>query len=192
MRTRDQSKYDAIVDASIKLVNELGFDGISISKIAAQAEVSPATIYIYFKNKEDLFTKIYIDVRQKMSEGALQDVQEDMALEQAFKTAMHSTFQFYLDHRDFMFYRERFEQTSMMQSIDENQFELYRFSTSLLQRGVKEGIIRNLPIPLLAAFSFVPIITILRLHLDGVLKMSKKEISEACDIAWDSIRKLRE
>ncbi|MFW9846659.1 MAG: TetR/AcrR family transcriptional regulator, partial [Candidatus Thorarchaeota archaeon] len=48
MRTRDQAKYDAIVDASIKLVNKLGFDGISISKIAKKAKVSPATLYIYF------------------------------------------------------------------------------------------------------------------------------------------------
>ena len=66
MRTRDQAKYDSIVDASIKLINELGFDGISISKIAKKAKVSPATIYIYFENKEDLFTKIYIDIRKEM------------------------------------------------------------------------------------------------------------------------------
>ncbi|MFW9978530.1 MAG: TetR/AcrR family transcriptional regulator, partial [Candidatus Thorarchaeota archaeon] len=56
MRTRDQAKYDAIVKASVKLVNDLGFDGISIAKIATEAGVSPATIYIYFKNKEDLFS----------------------------------------------------------------------------------------------------------------------------------------
>jgi len=54
------------------LTNELGFDGISISKIARKAKVSPATIYIYFENKEDLLTKIYRDIRSKMSQGALE------------------------------------------------------------------------------------------------------------------------
>ena len=65
MRTRDQAKYDAIVKSSIQLINTIGFDGISISKIAKKAKVSPATIYIYFENKEDLFTKLYIDIREK-------------------------------------------------------------------------------------------------------------------------------
>ena len=76
MRTRNQAKYGAIIDATIKLTNELGFDGISISKISKKAKVSPATIYIYFENKEDLFTKLYIDIRNKMSEGALQELGE--------------------------------------------------------------------------------------------------------------------
>jgi AcrR family transcriptional regulator len=54
MRTRDQKKYNAVVKSSIKLTNELGFSGISVSKIAKRANVSPATIYIYFENKEDI------------------------------------------------------------------------------------------------------------------------------------------
>ena len=72
MRTRDQAKYDSIVEATITLTNKLGIDGISISKIAKKAKVSPATIYIYFENKEDLFTKLYVDIRKKMSQGALE------------------------------------------------------------------------------------------------------------------------
>ena len=59
MRTRDQKKYDAIVRSSIELTNKFGLSGISISKIAKKANVSPATIYIYFENKEDLLTVIY-------------------------------------------------------------------------------------------------------------------------------------
>ena len=59
MRTRDQAKYDSIIDATINLTNALGFDGISISKIAKKAKVSPATIYIYFENKDDILISLF-------------------------------------------------------------------------------------------------------------------------------------
>ena len=90
MRTRDQAKYNAIVDASIRLVNEVGFDGISISKIATQAKVSPATIYIYFENKEDLFRKLYIDIRNQMGEGAIQNLRDDMTVEEGIDLAVRA------------------------------------------------------------------------------------------------------
>ena len=82
MRTRDQAKYDSIVEATITLTNKLGIDGISISKIAKKAKVSPATIYIYFENKEDLFTKLYVDIRRKMSQGALEGLEKGMTIEE--------------------------------------------------------------------------------------------------------------
>ncbi len=136
MRTKDEAKYNAVVDASIKLVNQLGFDGISISKIAGQANVSPATIYIYFENKEDLFTKLYIDIRKKMSQGAIKNLKEDMSVEEAFKSTWHDSFIFNLGHPDYLLYRERFEQTAMMQNVNQEEFALYRFSIEILQRGI--------------------------------------------------------
>ncbi len=189
MRTRDQAKYDAIVNASIRLVNELGFDGISISKIAKQAKVSPATIYIYFKNKEDFFTKLYIDIRNQMSQGALANLQEDMSVEDAFKSSWHDMFLFNLGHPDIIQYRERFEQTAMMNNIKAQDFEHYRFTLELLQRGIKEKVIKDLPVPLLTSFAFVPAITLLRFHFDGVLNMDEGTINQACEIAWESIRR---
>ena len=54
MRTKDGIKQEALFEATVKLVNEIGFASSSVSKIAKQAGISPATIYIYYKNKEDL------------------------------------------------------------------------------------------------------------------------------------------
>ena len=54
MRTKDEGKQDAIIKATIKLVNEIGFVSSSVAKIAKEANVSPATIYVYYQNKEDL------------------------------------------------------------------------------------------------------------------------------------------
>ncbi|MFW9848057.1 MAG: TetR/AcrR family transcriptional regulator [Candidatus Thorarchaeota archaeon] len=187
MRTRDQAKYDAIVKASVNLTNELGFDGISISKIAKKAKVSPATIYIYFKNKEDLFTKIYSDIRGKMSHGALAGLSEGMTIEETFKSIWHNAFIFNLGHPEYLAYREHFERTTMMKNIRAEDFALFKTVDGLLKRGVKEKTIKSLPLPILTAFSYVPIITLLNYHHAGIIEMDEENIKHAIEIAWNAI-----
>ncbi len=187
MRTRDQAKYDSIVDASINLINELGFDGISISKIAKRAKVSPATIYIYFDNKEDLFTNLYIDIREKMSQGALEGLEQDMTTEEAFKSIWYHSFIFNLKHPEYLAYREQFEQTTMMKNIRPADFRLYQTIDELLKRGIKEKIIKDYPLQVLTAFAYAPIITLLNYHHAGIIEMGEDNIMQACEIAWNAI-----
>ena len=57
---RDDDKEKSIKEAVIKLILQEGFHGTSISKIAKAAGVSPATVYIYYENKEVMLQGIYI------------------------------------------------------------------------------------------------------------------------------------
>ena len=187
MRTRDQAKYDSIIDASIKLINELGFDVISISKIAKKAKVSPATIYIYFENKEDLFTKLYVDIRKKMSQGGLEGLEQDMTTEEEFKSIWSHFFTFSLKHPEYLAYRAQFEQTTMMKNIKAEDFELFQTIDRLLKRGIKERIIKDYPLPVLTSFAYMPIITLLNFHHAGIIEMDEDNIMQACEIAWNAI-----
>ena len=51
-------KKKALVKATIELVNNNGFHATPMSKIAKMANVSPATIYLYFENKQDLLNQL--------------------------------------------------------------------------------------------------------------------------------------
>jgi len=44
-----------ILDVANQLFQEVGYDGTTMRKIAARIVYNPATIYSYFKNKEDIF-----------------------------------------------------------------------------------------------------------------------------------------
>ena len=189
MRIRDEKKYNSIVKSSIRLVNQLGFSGISISKIAKAAKVSPATIYIYFENKQDLFTKIYVDIRNQMSQAGLQDVEKQKTIEEKFKSIWLNFFSFAKTHKGYIIYREQFEQTSMIKDIDVQSFELFKYITELLQQGIKEDIIRDLPLPFLTSFAFIPLITLLRYDFDGSIIIDDKLLIEASSIAWKTIIK---
>ncbi|MCB9354593.1 MAG: TetR/AcrR family transcriptional regulator [Saprospiraceae bacterium] len=44
-----------ILDAALHLFRERGYDGVSIRNIAEAIEYSPATIYLYYKDKSEIF-----------------------------------------------------------------------------------------------------------------------------------------
>ena len=61
---RDRPKYKQIIDAAVIVISENGYHQAQVSKIAKEAGVADGTIYLYFKNKEDILVSVF---REKMS-----------------------------------------------------------------------------------------------------------------------------
>jgi AcrR family transcriptional regulator len=62
LRARKKARtHDAIADAAISLFLAHGFDQVSITDIAAAAEVSKPTLFRYFPSKEDLVLHRFAD-----------------------------------------------------------------------------------------------------------------------------------
>lgn len=49
-----QYREDTLTDAARKIIAAEGFNGVTVERVAEMAGVSKGTIYLYFKNKEDL------------------------------------------------------------------------------------------------------------------------------------------
>lgn len=56
---KDKPKYKQIVDAAVVVIAENGYHQAQVSKIAKQAGVADGTIYLYFKNKEDILISVF-------------------------------------------------------------------------------------------------------------------------------------
>lgn len=56
---KNKPKYNQIIDAALKVIAENGYHASQVAKIAKQAEVADGTIYLYFKNKEDILISVF-------------------------------------------------------------------------------------------------------------------------------------
>jgi len=56
---RNRPKYKQIIEAAVVVIAENGYHQAQISKIARQAGVADGTIYLYFKNKEDVLISVF-------------------------------------------------------------------------------------------------------------------------------------
>jgi hypothetical protein len=76
----------------------------------------------------------------------------------------------------------------MMRNIKHGDFKLFQIVDELLKRGVREKTIKDHPLPILTAFAYAPVITLLKYHHAGIIKMDEDDIKQACEIAWNAIR----
>jgi TetR/AcrR family fatty acid metabolism transcriptional regulator len=56
---RDENKHHKILQAAVKVFSEKGFYSSRVSEIAKEANVADGTIYLYFKNKDDLLISLF-------------------------------------------------------------------------------------------------------------------------------------
>ena len=56
---KDENKHHKILEAAVKVFSEKGFYNSRVSEIAKEANVADGTIYLYFKNKDDLLISLF-------------------------------------------------------------------------------------------------------------------------------------
>ena len=61
MRLRDENKRRLIVQTAVKLFSEQPFHKVRLDDVAEAAGVGKGTVYIYFKNKEELYYSLVYD-----------------------------------------------------------------------------------------------------------------------------------
>ena len=90
-----------IFDGASKLIIEHGYEKLSIRKLANEIEYSPAVIYNYFKNKDDIIKAITLDSYDRMLKELLYIDFESMTPKTALKTGLLTLVQLLLKYREY-------------------------------------------------------------------------------------------
>ncbi len=77
---REKPKYKQIIDAAVRVIADNGYHGSQVSKIAKEAGVADGTIYLYFKNKEDILISVFEEKMGAFIENLEQVVAEEMTM----------------------------------------------------------------------------------------------------------------
>ena len=68
-RPLNQDKRESILDAAIEEFYTKGYEGSSMDTISKEANVSKATVYNHFKNKEELFIAIATILKERLEDS---------------------------------------------------------------------------------------------------------------------------
>jgi len=189
MRIKDQLKLEAIIHATIQLVNEIGFVSSSVSKIAKKANVSPATLYVYFKNKEDLLTSTYIAIKEKMSLALLKEFDDSKPFRDIILNFWKNGFEFVKTNRALYQYAEQFSNSPYYDLVDHKEIEKhFEPMIKVLQKGIEQKVIKDVSFEILAAFMFYPIMILSNSRISKINEMNDSTIESAFQLAWDAIK----
>ena len=168
MRVRDESKVEAIYQQALKMIVEEGFDGLSMQKLARAAGVSPATIYIYFKDRDDLLMQLYQLEADKYFAYVLVGFDPEMDFATGLSVQWKNRAQYIIDHPDKAHFMEHFKYTPLHKKCVINRGRPF---TVAMERFVSKAIENNelvkMPMAVYWSVAFAPLFNLVQWHKAG-------------------------
>ena len=189
MRTKDDEKQEALFEATVKVVNRIGFAFSSVSKIAKEAGVSPATLYTYHKNKDDLLISTYMSIKRRLTEIAFEDIDETKPIRDIFQQIWFNLFKFTVEHSNYFQFSEQFANSPIYDQVNKKEIDqMFRPIARLIKYGIKMKIIKSMDPDIISAFIFYPVIILANPRLCKGFRVTNEQVEQSFQMAWDAIK----
>ncbi|MFY0255098.1 TetR/AcrR family transcriptional regulator [Chitinophaga sp. 30R24] len=168
MRYRDENKVQAIRESAIDMVAKEGLENFGINRLAKAAGVSPATIYIYYKDKEDLLTSISVEEGMKMTRSTLKGFSPDMSFREGLWIQWKNRAEYALDNHKSAVFFEQLRNSAYRDKMMECIREEFRQSLgTYVENAVKRGEINRMSIEVYWSVAFAPLYSLIKFHHEG-------------------------
>jgi AcrR family transcriptional regulator len=168
MRNRDENKVQAIRDSAVEMIANDGLENFSINKLAKAAGVSPATIYIYYKDKDDLITSIAIEEGLKMARATLEGFDPDMPFRETLWRQWQNRAAYNLANLQAGYFFEQLTNSTYREQMLEIVSEEYSKTLGrYVEKAMERGEIERMPLVTYWALSFAPLYSLINFHREG-------------------------
>ena len=168
MRYRDENKIQAIRESAIQMVAKDGLENFGINRLAKAAGVSPATIYIYYKDKEDLLTSISTEEGLRMTRATLKNFDPEMSFKEGLWVQWKNRAAFALDnHQSANFFEQLRNSTYKDKMLETITMEFRKIMGDYIQNAVKRGEISEMPLEVYWSVAFAPLYSLIKFHNEG-------------------------
>ncbi len=143
---RNSDKYHQILTAAIKVFAERGFSQSTISQIAHEAGVADGTIYLYFKNKDDILVQFYEKMTEHVSTRFWEAVQNGKTAVEKLHNLIHAHLDLFQREPNgaIVYQGETHLQWRLVQEPTRQMSKMYRDVISqVVALGQQEGTIRE-------------------------------------------------
>lgn len=188
-----------IVLATMELVATEGFHGATTARIAAFAGVAEGTIYRHFRNKDTLIETVGQYAAARIMEHVLANYDpgrpagdqfkifcRDFLLSGKANRTAHYYLQHFIDSPAGIAYRR-----AMIKELAVNPKirPLFYPLNVILAEAKKQGVVKNLPLQLLAGMTLGQLVFIVRDVAQGLLELNDDVIAALTRSCWDAIKK---
>ena len=150
--SKKSDKYQTILEAAIRVFARSGYHNSTVSQIAKEAGVADGTIYLYFKNKDDILENFFSYKTALVFDRFKEEVSmADNALNKLEKLIQRHLYEFEQDRDMAVVYQTetRIRRKVSDAKIKEMSDMYFGLVSEIITQGQQEGVIRpHLNIPL--------------------------------------------
>jgi TetR/AcrR family fatty acid metabolism transcriptional regulator len=156
-RTKNNDKYYRIIRAALKIFAKKGFYHAKISEIAGEAQIADGTIYLYFKNKDDILISLFEEQMKYVIQNMVAEIYaQDNPVDKLKKFALIHL-QMIEQNRDMaeIIQVELRQSSEFMKEYKNEKFAEYlELISNIIREGQEKGIFKKSVVPGIAKRAF--------------------------------------
>jgi AcrR family transcriptional regulator len=184
MRTRNTDKVQLVKQKAIELIVKNGLEGFSMNKLARACNVSVATLYIYYKDRDDLIIKVAVEEGRLMGDALIKDFDPELPFEQGLRKQWENRYNYMIANPIMGLFFDQLRSSSYQQEFLSSflkgfQVVVGKFMHNVIERGEIEAI----PFEVYWSVAFAPLYNLIRFETEGQ-SMGGKPFKMTDEILW--------
>lgn len=153
LKLRDDKKTQQIFDAALLLVKDKGLAGITMCEIARQAGMATGTLYIYFRNKEELINSLFAACRKASIDSYFAGYDPQLPFKKGFAIVWKNILQFRVHNfEDAVFMDQCYHSPFINECTSKLTREMIHPLIQLVEKGKEEGLFKDVDTFMLLSF----------------------------------------
>ncbi|HMK48320.1 MAG TPA: TetR/AcrR family transcriptional regulator [Methanocella sp.] len=189
MREYQKDKKEAIINASLKLFTERGFDNTPTSMISQEAGVATGTLFRYYPTKEDLINSTYVIAKDRLARAMTVGLSKEKTLEDKVRLIWGNTIRWGLQNPQELLFLEQFLSSPYITRITEEEaMKKFAFMSDLIEEGVTAGKLRDIHRGLIFEILFSANRAVIRkISTHGLERQTDELIDGSFELVWSGL-----
>lgn len=182
-----------IMQAALELLAEQGFHGAPMAQIASHAGVAAGTIYCHFESRDVLIRELYRAIEGRINAQIEAGAAAELPIRHRFSHVCRVLLDYFVAHPREFRYIEQFHHSPY--GVEHRRDKLLgtngdaQHCRDLFLQGIAEGVIKELPLVVLYALTFGPLVALTRDHILGFVALDEPLIARIVDACWDAVKR---
>ncbi|MDX1695960.1 MAG: TetR/AcrR family transcriptional regulator [Ketobacteraceae bacterium] len=182
-------KRARILEATLHLLSSRGFHGFSVRQLAEQAGVATGTVYLYFRDRDDLIYQLHADIVQQLADHLFAGLDHNASEFERYRRICLNFWQFWMENPELLSCKSQFDSlpaaTRRLQIDEAKAFVRPLFE--LFDTGRKKGVLRNLADDVLVTLAIDPFSALANKQRIGLVQVDEQCLDECIQACWNAI-----
>lgn len=186
MRVRDEDKVKLVKQKALESIVKEGFEGFSMNKLAKACGISVATLYIYYKDKDDLIISIAQEEGDKMSDAMVKDFNPQVSFEEGMRVQWQNRYAYLRENPlAYLFFEQLRTSTYQVRFLENFMIKFRILISEFMHSVVARGEINPMPLEVFWSVAYAPLYSLVRFDKEGQ-SVGGKPFKMTDEVLWQT------
>lgn len=191
MRTRDEKKEKLILESALSIISKTGLAGLKMSDLAKEAKLATGTVYIYFKDKEELVRRLYLYLMRNITNALSTSLNSNDPVKLKIKRIAHNyLIDSILNPQKGVFFEQYFRSPYYheTENILQEENQILQPIYEVIIEGQQQNIIKEISADMLVTMVCGMLDSLAKTAIYTEKNYSESEWEVIFSVVWDAIK----